>query len=182
MTRVLVVDDHELFRAGVRSELEDLVELVGDAATVDEAVREIDDKQPDVVPSSLTAIASFGTLWRGSNTEAVESNTYGFFETDLLYGDHFIFGSSGLAASANGRNRVPTRIHPRAKAVVSALIESPAPRPAIDRNRCGCAACAPAARARDPAPIRAAQAIEPCPPARLRAPDRYGETADQPRA
>jgi DNA-binding NarL/FixJ family response regulator len=49
MTRVLVVDDHELFRAGVRSELEDHVELVGDAATVAEAVRMIDEKQPDVV-------------------------------------------------------------------------------------------------------------------------------------
>ena len=49
MTRVLVVDDHELFRAGVRSELEDLVELVGDAATVEEAVRQIGEKQPEVV-------------------------------------------------------------------------------------------------------------------------------------
>jgi DNA-binding NarL/FixJ family response regulator len=49
MTRVLVVDDHELFRAGVRSELEDLVELVGDAATVEEAVSKIDEARPDVV-------------------------------------------------------------------------------------------------------------------------------------
>jgi DNA-binding NarL/FixJ family response regulator len=49
MTRVLVVDDHELFRAGVRAELEDLVELVGDAATVEEAVRKIDELRPDVV-------------------------------------------------------------------------------------------------------------------------------------
>jgi DNA-binding NarL/FixJ family response regulator len=49
MTRVLVVDDHELFRAGVRSELEDLVELVGDAATVDEAVTKIDETSPEVV-------------------------------------------------------------------------------------------------------------------------------------
>jgi DNA-binding NarL/FixJ family response regulator len=49
MTRVLVVDDHELVRAGVRAELEDLVELVGDAATVVEAVRKIDELRPDVV-------------------------------------------------------------------------------------------------------------------------------------
>ena len=47
--RVLVVDDHELFRAGVRSELENLVELVGDAATVEEAVSKIDEARPDVV-------------------------------------------------------------------------------------------------------------------------------------
>jgi DNA-binding NarL/FixJ family response regulator len=49
MTRVVVVDDHELFRAGVRSQLEDLVEIVGDAATVDEAVAKIEETEPDVV-------------------------------------------------------------------------------------------------------------------------------------
>jgi DNA-binding NarL/FixJ family response regulator len=49
MTSVLIVDDHGLFRAGVRSELEDLVELVGEAATVDEAVARIDETRPDVV-------------------------------------------------------------------------------------------------------------------------------------
>jgi DNA-binding NarL/FixJ family response regulator len=47
--RVLIVDDHELFRAGVRAELEDLVEIVGDAATVDEAVAAIGSAEPDVV-------------------------------------------------------------------------------------------------------------------------------------
>ncbi len=47
--RVVVVDDHEIFRAGVRSELEDLVEIVGDAATVEEAVTRIDETRPDVV-------------------------------------------------------------------------------------------------------------------------------------
>jgi hypothetical protein len=45
------------------------------------------DKPPDMVPSDLQAIAYFGTLWRGSNTDAIEPHTYGFFETDLLYGD-----------------------------------------------------------------------------------------------
>ena len=49
MTRVLVVDDHALFRAGVRAELEGRVELVGDAATVDEAVAAIAELRPDVV-------------------------------------------------------------------------------------------------------------------------------------
>jgi DNA-binding NarL/FixJ family response regulator len=47
--RVLVVDDHELFRAGVRAELENRVEIVGTAATVDEAVALIGSEQPDVV-------------------------------------------------------------------------------------------------------------------------------------
>ena len=47
--RVLIVDDHQLFRAGVRSELEGRVDLAGDAATVEDAVREIASLIPDVV-------------------------------------------------------------------------------------------------------------------------------------
>ena len=47
--RVVLVDDHQLFRAGVRAELEQLVEIVGDAATVDEVVALIARVQPDVV-------------------------------------------------------------------------------------------------------------------------------------
>jgi DNA-binding NarL/FixJ family response regulator len=47
--RVVIVDDHQLFRSGVRRELEGLVEIAGDAATVDDAVREIAAVAPDVV-------------------------------------------------------------------------------------------------------------------------------------
>ena len=47
--RVLIVDDHALFRAGVRAELEGLVEIAGDAGTVDEAVAAIRSHEPDVV-------------------------------------------------------------------------------------------------------------------------------------
>lgn len=47
--RLFVVDDHELFRSGVRSELSDAFEIVGDAGAVDEAVSGIRDTQPDVV-------------------------------------------------------------------------------------------------------------------------------------
>ena len=39
--RVLIVDDHQLFRAGVRSELDPLLEVVGEASGVAEAVRAI---------------------------------------------------------------------------------------------------------------------------------------------
>jgi DNA-binding NarL/FixJ family response regulator len=49
LPRVALVDDHALFRTGVRSELNDLVELVGEAGTVEEAVRMIGEQQPDVV-------------------------------------------------------------------------------------------------------------------------------------
>jgi DNA-binding NarL/FixJ family response regulator len=48
-TRVLIVDDHGLFRAGVKAELSAHVEIVGEAADVDEAVRVIAATQPDVV-------------------------------------------------------------------------------------------------------------------------------------
>ena len=47
--RVLIADDHQLFRAGVRSELEGHVDIAGDAATVEDAVREIAALTPDVV-------------------------------------------------------------------------------------------------------------------------------------
>jgi DNA-binding NarL/FixJ family response regulator len=47
--RVLIVDDHQLFRAGVRSELEALLEVVGEAGGVGEAVDAIAATHPDVV-------------------------------------------------------------------------------------------------------------------------------------
>lgn len=47
--RVFIVDDHELFRSGVRSELQLAVEIVGDAGTVEEAIQGILTSSPDVV-------------------------------------------------------------------------------------------------------------------------------------
>ena len=47
--RVVIVDDHQLFRTGVRTELEGLVDVVGDAASVDAAVETIAAVDPDVV-------------------------------------------------------------------------------------------------------------------------------------
>jgi DNA-binding NarL/FixJ family response regulator len=47
--RVFLVDDHAMFRAGVRAELGDRVDLVGEAGTVAEAVPRIVATQPDVV-------------------------------------------------------------------------------------------------------------------------------------
>jgi DNA-binding NarL/FixJ family response regulator len=46
---VVIVDDHHLFRAGVRAELESLVDIAGDTGTVDEAVELIRSQRPDVV-------------------------------------------------------------------------------------------------------------------------------------
>jgi DNA-binding NarL/FixJ family response regulator len=47
--RIVIVDDHHLFRAGVRAELEDLVTIAGDAGTVEEAVTTVLATEPDVV-------------------------------------------------------------------------------------------------------------------------------------
>ncbi len=47
--RVFLVDDHHLFRAGVRAELGDAVRVVGEADEVAAAVELIRERQPDVV-------------------------------------------------------------------------------------------------------------------------------------
>lgn len=47
--RVFIVDDHELFRSGVRSELRGGLEIVGDAGSVDAAIAAIRSSHPDVV-------------------------------------------------------------------------------------------------------------------------------------
>ena len=47
--RVFLVDDHELFRSGVRAELGDAVDVVGEASDVDAAVEMILERRPEVV-------------------------------------------------------------------------------------------------------------------------------------
>jgi len=49
MTRVLIVDDHSIFRSGLRADLDASLEVVGEAATVDEAVALIASLVPEVV-------------------------------------------------------------------------------------------------------------------------------------
>ena len=46
---VVIVDDHEIFRSGVRAELEGLVDVRGEAGSVEDAVRLIAAEHPDVV-------------------------------------------------------------------------------------------------------------------------------------
>jgi len=46
---VVIVDDHHLFRSGVRAELGAELDVVGDAGSVDEAVSMIAEERPDVV-------------------------------------------------------------------------------------------------------------------------------------
>lgn len=47
--RVVIVDDHAMFRTGVRAEIAGSVEVVGEAADVDEAVAVVTAARPDVV-------------------------------------------------------------------------------------------------------------------------------------
>ena len=47
--RVVVVDDHSLFRSGVRAEIEPAVEVVGEAGDVAAAISTIRAREPDVV-------------------------------------------------------------------------------------------------------------------------------------
>jgi DNA-binding NarL/FixJ family response regulator len=49
MTRVVLVDDHQMFSSGVKAELGDSVEIVGEAGDVDEAIEVIKATVPDVV-------------------------------------------------------------------------------------------------------------------------------------
>jgi DNA-binding NarL/FixJ family response regulator len=46
---VVLVDDHAIFRAGVRAELDGRVAILGEAGDVESAVREIVERVPDVV-------------------------------------------------------------------------------------------------------------------------------------
>jgi DNA-binding NarL/FixJ family response regulator len=49
LPRVVIVDDHGLFRAGVRAELDGPVDIVADSGTVGEAIERIVEIEPDVV-------------------------------------------------------------------------------------------------------------------------------------
>ena len=60
------MDDHELFLSGVRSELRDRVEIVGEASTVPEAIAGIGASSPDVVLLDVH-------LPEGSGTQVIEA-------------------------------------------------------------------------------------------------------------
>ncbi|MBO9534811.1 MAG: response regulator transcription factor [Solirubrobacteraceae bacterium] len=49
LRRVVIVDDHEIFRAGLRAGLGPTIQVVGEAGSVEEAIPLIADLEPDVV-------------------------------------------------------------------------------------------------------------------------------------
>ncbi|WP_203137375.1 LuxR C-terminal-related transcriptional regulator [Microbacterium sp. JZ31] len=62
---VVIVDDHSIFRSGLRHDLDREIDVIGEAASVAEAVAVIADRQPDVV--LLDVHLPFG---EGSRAEA----------------------------------------------------------------------------------------------------------------
>ncbi|MDO7880921.1 LuxR C-terminal-related transcriptional regulator [Salinibacterium soli] len=49
MTSVLIVDDHSIFRSGLRADLDASLDVLGEAATVEEAIARIAELRPQVV-------------------------------------------------------------------------------------------------------------------------------------
>jgi DNA-binding NarL/FixJ family response regulator len=49
MTTVLIVDDHSIFRSGLRADLDSALTVLGEAASVDEAITLVESMRPEVV-------------------------------------------------------------------------------------------------------------------------------------
>lgn len=58
--RVFLVDDHHLFRAGVRAEMGDAVQVVGEADEVDAAIELIAERVPMWCSSTCTCHRAVG--------------------------------------------------------------------------------------------------------------------------
>jgi DNA-binding NarL/FixJ family response regulator len=69
VTRLFLVDDHQLFLAGVKAELEGKAEIVGIASDVDEAITEIRRTRPDVVLIDVHMPGGGGLAVIGALTE-----------------------------------------------------------------------------------------------------------------
>ncbi|HEY7873827.1 MAG TPA: response regulator transcription factor [Actinomycetota bacterium] len=75
MVRIFLVDDHQLFLSGVRSELGDDFDVVGEASDVDDAVAGIRATKPDVVLLDVHMPAGGGrAVIEGVNGSNVETS------------------------------------------------------------------------------------------------------------
>ncbi|WP_203335393.1 response regulator transcription factor [Nocardioides limicola] len=98
MTRVLLVDDHELIRQGLALAFEDQMEVVGQAGTVAEAMELFAETTPDVVVTDLR-------LPDGTGLDLVRSIRASHPATGLVVltmhaGDQQIFAAMEAGASA----------------------------------------------------------------------------------
>ena len=104
-TKVLLVDDHDLIRKGLRHafERDRNFEVVGEAGTAAEAVRQAGALQPDVVIMDLR-------LPDGSGLEATltlrkSSTTMGIVVLTMYAGDDQLFGALEAGASSRPNRR-----------------------------------------------------------------------------
>lgn len=100
-TRVLLVDDHELIRKGLRHafERDRTFEVVGEAASAAEAIRQAGALQPDVVIMDLRLAENSSGL-EATRTLRKTSATMGIVILTMYAGDDQLFGALEAGASA----------------------------------------------------------------------------------
>jgi len=84
--RIVVVDDHRLFRSGVRAELGHSVEVVGEAADVESAVAVVQASRPDVVSKTISGPDLAAAIQRVADGDAVFSPRLAGFVLDAFAG------------------------------------------------------------------------------------------------
>lgn len=127
-TRAVLVDDHDMFRAGVRASLDTHVEVVGEAADVDAAVAVIRATMPTVVLLDVHLPGGGG----GGGAEVITRCS------DLLAGTRFLALSVSDAAED-----VVAVIRAGARGYVTKAISGPELSDAIDRVSGGDAVFSP---------------------------------------
>jgi len=80
MTTVVIVDDHSIFRSGLRADLDASLEVLGEASTVDEAVALIAQLRPEVVLLDVHLPGGTG----GGGAEVIRLSTALLGETKFL--------------------------------------------------------------------------------------------------
>ncbi len=108
MIRVMLVDDHEILRTGIRAvfELEDDIEVVGEAEDAPSAVREALRTRPDVVLMDIRMGASDGiTACRDVKAELPETKVLMLtsFGTEEAVLSSLMAGASGFLLKNTGR-------------------------------------------------------------------------------
>ena len=100
-TRVLLVDDHELIRKGLRHafERDRTFEVVGEAASAAEAIRQAGALQPDVVIMDLRLAENSSGL-EATRALRKSSATMGIVILTMYAGDDQLFGALEAGASA----------------------------------------------------------------------------------
>jgi DNA-binding NarL/FixJ family response regulator len=100
-TKVLLVDDHDLIRKGLRHafERDRTFEVVGEAGTASEAIRQAGALQPDVVIMDLR-LGDGNTGMDATKTLRKSHPTIGIVVLTMYTGDDTLFGALEAGASA----------------------------------------------------------------------------------